>query len=325
MSEEELEAVASAKMDIDKANVIVVLDDTIVKGVEPWAHYGIRPINAKAIPGSILLVVSRRKPEELVGYLEKKTFTYKIAVLPGDASLAGLWYYRDDNTDVRVLGAIAKVAPEIISLDKVKEHVKKAYKTDDKVNAVQKAYDSISVREVTPVEGIVWPYPIPVLPAWNDFEEGTVVHSVKRGFKMGPRGQNRNLDFKRGTNRTQRPVIRFDICTKCTLCWYDCPDECFDPTADGLYDVNYDYCTGCGRCAEVCPIKECIVMVDELRFENNDSPWEAYQKAPRAYVDWVEEKKGKVRVMPSHITGKGETRQEIAKPVPMAKVAREGR
>ena len=321
MSEEELEAVASARMDIDKANVIVVLDDTMLKGLEPWGHYGIRPINEKAISGSALLVVSRRRPEELLGYLERKSFNYKIAVLPGDASFGGLWYYREDNTDVRILGAIAKVSPEIISLDKVKEYIKKTYKTDEKVRSAQQAYDSISMREVTPEEGIEWPYERPVLPAWNEFEEGIVVPSVKRGFKMGPRGQNRNPDFKRGTNRTQRPVVRFDICTKCTLCWYECPDECFDPISDGLYDVNYEYCTGCGRCAEVCPVNECIVMVDELKFENNDSPWEAYKKNRRAYVDWAEQMKGKMRMMPSPITGKGETFQELGKPVPMAKVS----
>lgn len=320
LSEEELEAVASARMDIDKANVIVVLDDTMVKGLEPWGHYGIRPINEKVIPGAVLLVISRRKPEELVVNLEKKTFSYRIAVLPGDASFAGLWYYRDDNTDVRVLGAISKVAPEIVSLAKVKEYVTKSYQRDDKVKAVQEAYSSVTMREVTPEEGILWPHSKPMLPAWSDFEEGIVVHAIKRGFKIGPRGQNRNPDFKRGTNRTQRPVVRFDICTKCTLCWYECPDECFDPTSDGLYDINYDYCTGCGRCAEVCPVDECIVMVDELKFTDNNSPWEAYKKDSRAYVNWAEQKKGQIRIMPSPVTGKGETLSEITKPVPMSQV-----
>ncbi|EQD37116.1 pyruvate ferredoxin/flavodoxin oxidoreductase, delta subunit, partial [mine drainage metagenome] len=142
------------------------------------------------------------------------------------------------------------------------------------------------------------------------------VKGVKRGFQMGPRGQNRNLDFKRGTSKTQRPVVRFDICTKCTLCWYDCPDEVFDPTTDGLYDVNYDYCTGCGRCAEVCPVEDCIVMVDELKFENQDSPYVQYKKDPEKYVKWAEEKKGKERMMPSPVTGKGNTvtKVEASKP-----------
>ncbi len=321
LSEEELEAVASARMDIDRANVIVVLDETMVKGLEPWGHYGIRPINDKAIPGCVLLVTSRRAPEELVQYLEKKPFDYKIAVLPNDTSFAGLWYNRDDATDVRILGAVAKVAPEIISLEKVKEYVKNTYKSDQKVEAVQDAYDSIIVRDVKPSDGKVWPYAKPVLPAWNDFEEGIVVHSIKRGFEMGPKGQSRNLEYKRGTSKSQRPVIRFDICTKCVLCWYECPDECFDPTSDGLFDVNYEYCTGCGRCAQACPVDECIVMVDEMNFQNDESPWEAYKKDPQGYVKWVEEKKGSMRMMPSSVTGKGESFERVAKPVPMGKVS----
>jgi pyruvate ferredoxin oxidoreductase delta subunit len=315
LNEEELEAVASAKMDVDEADLVLVLDDTMVKGLEPWGHYGIRPINQKVVPGGTILFVSRRKPEELIRYLEKKPFPYKLAILPGDRSFSGLWYYRDDNSDVRFLGAIARVAPEILSIDTVVKYVAEKYKDDAKVEAAKEAYDSVIIREVKPEEGIVWPYPKPTLPAWQDFPEGIMVKAVPRGFKLGPRGQNRNPDFKRGTSKTQRPVIRFDLCTKCTLCWYECPDECFDPTPDGLFDVNYEYCTGCGRCANVCPVNECIVMVDELKFDNYDSPWEQYKKDPVAYVKYVEEKKGNVREIPSHVTGKGEKFVEV-KPVP---------
>ena len=81
LSEDDLEAVASASMDIDRANVVVVLDDTMVKGLEPWGHYGIRPINEKVIAGGTLLVISRRKPEELIKHLEKKPFNYTVYVL----------------------------------------------------------------------------------------------------------------------------------------------------------------------------------------------------------------------------------------------------
>ena len=316
LSEEELEAVASAKMDIDRADIVSVLDDTMVKGLEPWGHYGIRPINEKVIPGGTLLVISRRSSQDIVRFLEKKPFNYRLAILPGDASFAGLWYYRDDNTDVRMLGAVARIAPEIINLEKARAHVKKAYKTDEKVRALQDGYDSVSITEVKMGQGIEWPYPKPVLPAWNEFDEGIVVKAAPNLFKLGPRGLGRNPDYKRGTSKTQRPVVRFDICTKCTLCWYECPDECFDPTPDGLYDVNYDYCTGCGRCAEVCPVNECIIMVDELNFADNNSPWESYKKDPQAYTRMIEEKKGKGRMMPSHVTGKGESTTEISKPVP---------
>jgi pyruvate ferredoxin oxidoreductase delta subunit len=113
--------------------------------------------------------------------------------------------------------------------------------------------------------------------------------------------------FKRGTTKTQRPAVRFDLCTKCTLCWVECPDECFDPTSDGYYDIDYQYCVGCGKCAEICPVKECIVMVDELQFEDDHSPWEHWKKDSKEYITWVEGKKGKERVSYPVVTGKGIT------------------
>jgi pyruvate ferredoxin oxidoreductase delta subunit len=109
------------------------------------------------------------------------------------------------------------------------------------------------------------------------------------------------------------PVVMFVLCIKCTLYWYECPDECFDPTPDGLYDINYEYCTGCARCAEVCPVNECIVMVDELNFENNNSPWEEYRKDAESYTKWAEDKKGKGRVIPFHVAGKGEKTSWVGK------------
>jgi pyruvate ferredoxin oxidoreductase delta subunit len=160
---------------------------------------------------------------------------------------------------------------------------------------------------VTPNDGIDWLHEVPVLPKWFEMQEGAVVPAVKRGFEMGPRGQTRNPGFKRGTTKTQRPAVRFDLCTKCTLCWAECPDECFDPTTDGFYDIDYQYCVGCGKCAQVCPVKECIVMVDELQFTDDASPWEHWKKDSKDYIQWVEDKKGKDRVSYSVVTGKGMT------------------
>ncbi|HTM09300.1 MAG TPA: 4Fe-4S dicluster-binding protein, partial [Verrucomicrobiae bacterium] len=116
---------------------------------------------------------------------------------------------------------------------------------------------------------------------------------------------SRNTGFKRGTTKTQRPAVRFDLCTKCTLCWAECPDECFDPTTDGYYDIDYQYCVGCGKCAEVCPVKECIVMVDELQFHDDKSPWEDWKKDANTYITALEAKKGKERVSYPVVTGKG--------------------
>src|SRR5204863_579063 len=218
----------------------------------------------------------------------------------GAARLAVLWLTKDGLTHERSLGGIAAIDPAVISIEAVEAYLLEKTKDKRRADAARAAYESLRaeakpprVKLVTPDDGIVWTHEIPVLPKWFEMGEGAVVPAVKRGFEMGPRGQSRNTGFKRGTTKTQRPAVRFDLCTKCTLCWAECPDECFDPTTDGYYDIDYQYCVGCGKCAEVCPVKECIVMVDELQFHDNNSPWEDWKKEPKTYITALEQKKGK--------------------------------
>jgi pyruvate ferredoxin oxidoreductase delta subunit len=312
LEEEELEAECGAKLDIDEADVSVVLDDTMVKGVEPWGWHGIRAINEKIIEKGCQLVVTHKQHDDLLRFIADKPFTYRLALLEGDANFAGLWVAKDDLTHERVLGAIAAADPGIISIDAVEDYLRSKTGEERRAAAAREAYDSTlrQVKVVQPGEGIEWKHQIPELPKWHDFEEGVVVPAVPRHFEPGPRGQSRNEQFKRGTAKTLRPIVQFDLCIKCTLCWLECPDECFDPTLDGLYDVNYEYCTGCGKCAAVCPVNECIVMVDELKFEDTGSPWEDYKRNPDEYKEWADQKKGTERYVYPHVTGTGfEVRQ----------------
>src|SRR5206468_11370351 len=93
LAEEELEAECGAKLDIDEANISVVLDDTMVKGVEPWGWHGIRPINEKVIEGGALLVVTRKTTANPLPFIGKKPYPYYVAILEGESSLAGLWVF----------------------------------------------------------------------------------------------------------------------------------------------------------------------------------------------------------------------------------------
>lgn len=308
--EEELEAECGAKLDIDNADVSIILDETMCKGVEPWGWAGIRPINEKVQEDSTMVVVTRRDQADLLKFIAKKPFSWKLASYQGDASLAGMWVNNDDLTYERTLGAVAAADSGVVGIEAVESFLNERYPKEPKrAQAARKAYDEVieTVKVISPKMGIDWKHKIPVLPKYTEFREGAAVPAVPRAFKMGPGGQSRNPQFKRGTCKTQRPVVRFDLCTKCTLCWLECPDECFDPTDDGYYDVAYEYCVGCGKCADVCPVKECIVMVDEMQFDDDTSPWTEYKKNRETYVRWAEDKKGKTnaRFIHPYITGAG--------------------
>jgi pyruvate ferredoxin oxidoreductase delta subunit len=67
---------------------------------------------------------------------------------------------------------------------------------------------------------------------------------------------------KTGDWRTERPILDKGKCTKCALCWLDCPDAAIEPTEEGWYEADLDYCKGCGICAEICPVGA-ITMIEE--------------------------------------------------------------
>jgi len=71
------------------------------------------------------------------------------------------------------------------------------------------------------------------------------------------------IKYKTGDWRTFRPVIDKEKCTNCLLCWIYCPDGAIIREEKNVA-VNYEYCKGCGICANECPVKA-ISMVEERR------------------------------------------------------------
>ncbi len=72
-----------------------------------------------------------------------------------------------------------------------------------------------------------------------------------------------SLEYKTGAWRTFKPVIDQNKCVKCLLCWVSCPEPAIIRHEDDSVSIDYDYCKGCGICANMCPVKA-IEMVSEL-------------------------------------------------------------
>ena len=79
--EVELES-SLARYEPENVDVSIVVDDTMCKGVESWAWYGIQPINKLVVPGGWLVVTSDKEPDELLKVIKVKPYDYNLAVVP---------------------------------------------------------------------------------------------------------------------------------------------------------------------------------------------------------------------------------------------------
>lgn len=57
-----------------------------------------------------------------------------------------------------------------------------------------------------------------------------------------------------GSWRVTRPVIDPNVCTRCGLCFVECPDGAISLDAEGFPVIDYDHCKGCMICRKLCPL-----------------------------------------------------------------------
>lgn len=285
-----------AQYEPKQVDLTVVLDDTLCKGAESWAWYGLQPVHHALKAGSTLIVVSLQDAAELLKTIHRRAEPYKLGVLKGVTSFSGMWVYKDDHTDVRVLGAIAKALPEVFSLKALERFITEKVKNPLKLTSAKTAFLRFTTINVKPGEGNAEELPTYTLPKWKDMRDGVSIKGQPQGapfrdpvtLEIGGFRPARNELFKKYSTRTQRPVVNFSTCTKCTLCWLNCPDASFDVTPDKTYDANLEACCGCGICEAVCPVENCITMVNESEFTDNKSQWVAYREDKDAYLKWLE-------------------------------------
>ena len=89
-----------------------------------------------------------------------------------------------------------------------------------------------------------------------------------------------SMENKTGSWRVFKPVINYEKCIRCMICWQFCPEPAIfkvkDEEEKKKYDapkdaikrlpapvIDYDYCKGCGICYNECPVKAIDFVMEE--------------------------------------------------------------
>jgi pyruvate ferredoxin oxidoreductase gamma subunit len=233
---------------IDRPNLVVVMDDSLLKeaagqvflGVEdktPLFINGVRDrldANLKDLPAANYQFVDLSAiARELIGSVFVSAAAAAIAAkcVPS-ISLAAL------ADAVRTELAEFGLAPELVEKNLVAARA--AYRRTPAVDLKAKV-ESVSVS------------------SWQ-----AVPYLGKSQF-IGPTIRHRGSAALRETGnwRTERPVIDLGKCKRCFLCYLYCPEAAMRLDADNFPHVDYDHCKGCMICYEECPTDAIARRIEE--------------------------------------------------------------
>jgi pyruvate ferredoxin oxidoreductase delta subunit len=68
-----------------------------------------------------------------------------------------------------------------------------------------------------------------------------------------------------GSWRVFRPILNKEKCVKCLRCWIFCPEGSIHREKDNSVKIDYDFCKGCGVCANECSVKAIIMEREEAK------------------------------------------------------------
>jgi 2-oxoacid:acceptor oxidoreductase delta subunit (pyruvate/2-ketoisovalerate family) len=95
------------------------------------------------------------------------------------------------------------------------------------------------------------------LPTYKELPLGAATRPMKTN--AGLVGPGSFIENKTGSWRTFKPVYDKEACNMCRFCWFYCPEGCIYDRKEEM-EFDFDYCKGCGICANQCP-KDAIEMV----------------------------------------------------------------
>ncbi len=99
---------------------------------------------------------------------------------------------------------------------------------------------------------------------------------ITRGAIIPDAGNS--VENKTGSWRVFKPIIHYEKCIRCFICWQYCPEPAIYKKDGSEYPakndaikkritevpvIDYDYCKGCGICYEECPVNAIEFVKEE--------------------------------------------------------------
>jgi 2-oxoacid:acceptor oxidoreductase gamma subunit (pyruvate/2-ketoisovalerate family)/2-oxoacid:acceptor oxidoreductase delta subunit (pyruvate/2-ketoisovalerate family) len=232
---------------IYEPDYVVVLDDKLADLIN---------ITEGLKKDGMAIINSPKKPNDID--LGKKVTTATV-----DATSISLDVLGVPITNSAILGAFAK-ASGLLSIDSIKKGIVDMFSmrinkklAEKNAQAAAIAYENTTVGTCkanrTFEKRKIW------LPPYTEMPLGLATPPMKTD--AGLVGPGSFVENKTGSWRTFKPLLDHEKCIMCLYCWFYCPEGCIERKKNTLI-INYDYCKGCGICANECP-KDAIEMVRE--------------------------------------------------------------
>ena len=223
---------------VDEPDVVVVLDPGLLEIVD---------VTSGLKKDGIIVVNSSKKSDDI-----KKQFRseWKIAIV--DASKIAKETLGVPIVNTTMLGALIK-AIKLIDFNSLEESLKERFgpKAKNNLDSCKKAYGETVIVKATPDQTVTGKiYQSEKLLTWREILAGAVV--IEPGNAR---------TYCTGDWKSANPILDYEKCNKCGLCYLYCPEGCIDPMNDGYFKPNLFYCKGCGICAKECP-KNVINMIE---------------------------------------------------------------
>lgn len=228
---------------ITDPDVVIIADESLIE--DPLAN-PLRSTNP-----STIIVMNTTTPDI------KERFHIKGRVSPVDATGISLEIIKKGATVSAAMGGAACRVLGFIQRDSMEMAITKELQSigipedmiEKNIEAAIKCFESLSSQKILTMETVAaistktisLPYQEPTISSPSVYASGNIV------------------ERHTGEWRIFKPVINYDTCNKCWICFVWCPEGVIALDESDYPHIDYDHCKGCLICYEECPIKAIVI------------------------------------------------------------------